>query len=134
MSFLLIDLLLNSSALVGVLSTFLVGGRPLFLFRAHVTSADPPDAVFPAFFRGRPGPLLVFSVPSAVFASPPSDAVFASPPFLALLSFMPGAEDARVTFVLGAMVVGVPVDGASICSSSKSSFCLCPGQPSGYFA
>ena len=116
------------------MSTFLIGGRPLFLFRTPVTSADPPDAIFRAFFRGRPSPLLVFSVQSAVFASPPSDAIFASPPFLALLSFMLGAEDVGVNFVLAAEVVGVPVDGGSMCGSSESLFCPCLGQSSGYFA
>ena len=109
-------------------STFFRGlPRPLFLLSAvdAVFSSRPPDVVFPStpFVRGRPRPLFLSSVLDAVFSFPSPDALFASPPFLPLLSFM-----------LAAAIVGVPVDGDSVCTSSASSFRSSPPRSSGYFA
>ena len=99
-------------------STFFSGlRRPLFLLLAA--------AIFPStpFVHGRPHPLFLSSVPDAIFSFPSPDALFASPPFLPLLSLM-----------LAAAIVGVPVDGDSVCTSSTSSFRSCPPRSSGYFA
>ena len=113
----LFKVLVLSKVRTGV-STFFHGlPRPLFLLSAA--------AVFPSkpFVRGRPRPLFLSSVPDVVFSFPSPDALFASPPFLPLLSFM-----------LAAAIVGVPVDGDSVCTSSASSFRSCPPRSSRYFA